>query len=331
MSHTTLPGTNVRVSRIAMGCWALAGDATWGAQDEADSVAAVRGALDAGINFFDTAPAYGGGVSERRLGRGLEGRRDEAVIATKVGPESLARGDLVRSVERSLTDLGTDHVDLIQIHWPSREVPLEETWSALERLESSGKVGAIGVSNFGVEDLGSLLAIGTPSTNQLPYSMLSRAIEYELVPACSQGGVGVLCYSPLMFGLLAGKYRSADEVPDGRARTRHFNGARAQARHGEAGCEEATFRAVRELAEMAAELSIPMARLALAWLLHQPGVTAVLTGARNASQAEENARAGEVALDASALARLDAITQPVKAALGQNPDLWQGAGNGRFR
>ncbi|MEY2935468.1 MAG: hypothetical protein RL033_6217, partial [Pseudomonadota bacterium] len=131
MRYTVLPGSEIRVSVIAMGCWALAGDATWGEQSEADSVAAVRAALDAGITFFDTAPGYGDGLSERRVGLGLRGVRERAVIATKVGPEAMRPDKLVASVERSLGLLGTDYVDLLQIHWPSREVPLAETWGAL--------------------------------------------------------------------------------------------------------------------------------------------------------------------------------------------------------
>src|SRR5688572_12606421 len=185
MRYTFLPGTDIRVSVIAMGCWALAGDMTWGDQSEADSIAAVRAALDAGITFFDTAPGYGDGLSERRLGKGLAGLRERAVIATKVGPDAMRGPDLVASVERSLGYLGTDYVDLLQIHWPSRDVPLTETWAALERLREQGKTRAIGVSNFGALDLSDALALGArPVTNQLPYSLLSRAVEFEIQPEC---------------------------------------------------------------------------------------------------------------------------------------------------
>jgi aryl-alcohol dehydrogenase-like predicted oxidoreductase len=216
MRYTNLPGTELRVSVIAMGCWALAGDSTWGEQSEADSIAAVRAALDVGINFFDTAPGYGDGLSERRLGLGLAGLRQHAVVATKVGPDAMLPERLVASVERSLRHLGTDYVDLLQIHWPSREVPLADTWGALTRLKEQGKLRAIGVSNFGPLDLAELFRLGVPATNQVPYSLLSRAVEYEIAPACASKRVGILCYSPLLWGLLAGALARATSGPVGR-------------------------------------------------------------------------------------------------------------------
>src|SRR5688572_16303720 len=217
MRYTTLPGTDLRVSVIAMGSWALAGDMAWGDQAEKDSIAATRAAVDAGITFFDTAPGYGDGLSERRLGLGLAGLRQKVVVATKIGPDAMGAGKVTESVERSLRHLGSDYIDLIQIHWASRNIPLAETLRELEALKRAGTVRAIGLSNFGALDLADALAIARPTTNQLPYSLLSRAIEFEIVPACREAGVGVLCYSPLLFGLLAGGYERADQVPDGRA------------------------------------------------------------------------------------------------------------------
>ena len=331
MRYTTIPGTELRVSVIAMGSWALAGDMAWGDQSESDSVAAARAAVAAGINFFDTAPGYGDGLSERRLGQGLEGLRDQVVIATKVGPESMRASAVVASVERSLNNLRTDYIDLLQIHWPSREVPLAETWAALDALKQQGKVRSIGVSNFGPLDLDDVLAIGHPVTNQLPYSLLSRAIEYEIAPACAHAGVGLLCYSPLLWGLLAGKYASADEVPDGRARSRHFSPARKLIRHQEPGCEKETFLAIAEVRAEAARLGVAMSDLAVAWLLHQPHVTSVLTGIRRPEQAAANARAAALTLGPDTLALLGRATEPVKRALGANPDLWQSRESSRYR
>ena len=331
MRYTALPGTEIRVSVIAMGCWALSGDSTWGEQSEADSIAACRSALDAGINFFDTAPGYGNGLSEQRLGKGLAGVRQQAVIATKIGPDAMRPADAVASVERSLGYLGMDYVDLLQLHWPSREVSLADTWGALERLRDQGKVRALGVSNFGPLDLAELTEIGAPASNQVPYSLLSRAIEFELSPACLRNDVGILCYSPLLWGLLAGKYPSADDVPVGRARSRHFSPTRPQSRHTEAGCERETFEALAKIRAVAERLGVPMSELAVAWLLHQPAVTAVLTGVRNAAQAVANARAAEIQLDTATLRELDSATSPVKNALGANPDLWQSGSASRYR
>lgn len=331
MRYTTLPGTDFRVSVIAMGSWALAGDMAWGEQSENDSVAAARAAVDHGINFFDTAPGYGDGLSEQRLGLGLEGLRQKVVLATKIGPDAMAAGKVAESVERSLRHLRTDFIDLLQIHWPSRSVPMAETLGALEALKRQGKVRAIGLSNFGALDLADALAITQPTTNQLPYSLLSRAIEFDIMPACARAGVGVLCYSPLLFGLLAGGYERPDQVPDGRARSRHFSPQRKLIRHKEAGCEEATFQAIADVRRIAGRLSVAMSDLAVAWLLHQPGVTAVLTGIRRPEQAGANVKAAKLALDAATLAELDRVTEPVKRALGNNPDLWQSGADTRFR
>ena len=331
MRYTTIPGTELRVSVIAMGSWALAGDMAWGDQSERDSLAAARAAVDAGINFFDTAPGYGDGLSERRLGQGLEGVRDQVVIATKIGPESMRAEAVAASVERSLRNLRTDYIDLLQIHWPSREVPLAETWGALEALRAQGKVRHLGVSNFGVLDLVDVLALGHPVTNQVPYSLLARAIEYEIAPACKRAGVGLLCYSPLLWGLLAGTYQSADEVPDGRARSRHFSPARKLIRHREPGCEQETFEAIASLRAEAGRLGVAMSDVAVAWLLHQPNVTSVLTGIRRPEQAGANARGAALQLDADTLSRLAGATEPVKRALGKNPDLWQSGDSSRYR
>lgn len=331
MRYTVLPGTEIRVSVIAMGCWALAGDKTWGEQSEADSVAATRAALAAGINFFDTAPGYGDGLSERSLGKGLRGVREQAVVATKIGPDAMRPEQVVASLERSLGHLGMDYVDLLQIHWPSREVPFADTWGALERLREQGKTRALGVSNFGPVDLTELTRIGVPATNQVPYSLLARAIEVELRPECLRRQVGMLCYSPLLWGLLAGKYEHADQVPEGRARSRHFSSSRPQARHTEPGCERETFEALVQIRAISERLELTMSDLAMSWVLHQPGVTAVLAGIRQADQALANARAAEVRLDTATLAELDAATDAVKRALGKNPDLWQGGSASRFR
>jgi aryl-alcohol dehydrogenase-like predicted oxidoreductase len=331
MRYTVLPGTDLRVSVIAMGSWALAGDMAWGDQSEQDSIAATRAAVDVGITFFDSAPGYGNGLSEQRLGKGLVGVRDRVVVATKIGPDAMRASAAVASVERSLADLGTDYIDLIQVHWPSREVPLEETLGALEDLKRQGKVRAIGLSNFGPLDLDDALKVAAPTTNQLPYSLLSRAIEYDIVPACQRAKVGIICYSPLLFGLLAGSYESAGQVPDGRARSRHFSSGRRLTRHQEPGCERETFQAIGEIRRVAERLDVPMSDLAVAWLLHQPGVSAVLTGIRRPEQAGANAKAADLELDAATLAELAAISEPVRRALGNNPDLWQGGSNSRYR
>jgi aryl-alcohol dehydrogenase-like predicted oxidoreductase len=257
------------------------------------------------------------------LGRALAGRRHEAVIATKVSRSNLSDREIRRACERSLERLQTDYIDLYQIHWPSRTVPLEETMGALEKLRDQGQVRAIGICNFGVGDLADLLAVKRVETNQLPYSLLWRAIEYEIKPICVDEDMGILCYSPLAQGLLTGKFSSPDEVPEGRARTRHFSSNRPQARHGEAGCENETFAAIEEIRRIASEIGEPMAKVALAWLLRQPGVTSVIAGARTPEQIRKNAQAGDLVLSPDVIKGLSEATDELKHKLGSNPDPWQ--------
>jgi myo-inositol catabolism protein IolS len=322
MERRKLGRSGIDVSVMALGCWPFAGGVVWGDQDDAASIATVHAALEAGINFFDTAEGYEAGKSEEVLGRALAGRRDRAVIATKVSPNHLAPADLVASCEQSLRTLGTDYVDLYMIHWPSREVPLAETVRALERLKQQGKVRAIGVSNFGVGDLADMVVLTTCASNQLPYGLLWRVIEREILPLCRREEVGVMCYSPLAQGLLTGRYRSADEVPDGLARTRHYASTRPLAKHGEPGCEAEVFEAVAAVRAIAEEMDQSMAAVALAWVRQQPGVTSFLVGARSPAELDWNLPSLALTLSDDALARLSDATDPVKERLGANPDPW---------
>jgi myo-inositol catabolism protein IolS len=329
MKYRKLGKTDIAVSVVSMGCWAIGGGAMWGPQDEAESIATVHAALDAGVNFFDTAEGYADGHSELVLGRALAGRRDEAVIATKVSPGRLSSEGVREACERSLGRLQTDYIDLYQIHWASRTIPLVETVEALEKLRQQGKVRAIGVCNFGIGDLSDLLALGWVETNQLPYSLLWRAIEYEIRPRCVDEGIGILCYSPLAQGLLAGKFASPDEVPAPRARSRHFSGDRPQSRHREAGCEVETFAAVERIRAICDRMGQPMAKVAVAWLFHQPGVTSVIAGARRPDQIRQTAQAADLELPPEIIAELSKATEEVRQILGPNPDMWQSVS--RFR
>jgi aryl-alcohol dehydrogenase-like predicted oxidoreductase len=329
MEYRKLHNTDIMVSTVAMGCWAIVGDSTWGEQDEATSLQTIHAALNAGVNFFDTAEAYGDGYSESLLGKALTGRRHEAVIASKVSGPHLAAADVRQACERSLQRLNSDYVDLYQIHWPNRSIPLAETMGALEELRTEGKVRAIGVCNFGVGDLDDLLAVGGCATNQLPYSLIWRAIEFAIRQKCTDNNIGILCYSPLVQGLLTGKFASADDVPEGRARTRHFSKDRAQTRHTEAGCEAETFAAIERIQRIGDKIDASMSRVALAWLLYQPGVTSVLAGARTPGQIHDNVQAAALELPPEIVEELTAATEEVKQKLGANPDMW--ATESRFR
>ena len=327
MMYRQLGTSDIEVSAVALGCWVFAGGRTWGEQSDSDSIRTVHAALDVGINFFDTAEGYGSGYSETILGRALEERRSKAVVATKVSESNAAEADVMAACDRSLQRLKTDYIDLYQLHWPSREVPLEETIGALERLQQQGKVRTYGVCNFGPKDLDELLSVGSIVSNQLPYNLLWRAIEVDIIPKCTEHNIGVLCYSPLAQALLTGKHRSADDVPSGRARTKHFSGDRPDARHGEGGREAETFAAIHELEAIAEAASVSMTDLAIQWLAHQPAVSSVLAGARRPSQIIANARSLGCPLPQDVLDKATAATEELKEAFGSNPDMW----GSRFR
>jgi myo-inositol catabolism protein IolS len=315
--------SDLQVSVISMGCWALAGDSTWGPQDRADSLATIRAALDAGVNFFDTAEAYGNGLSEEIVGEALAPHRSEVVIATKVWADNLSPAKLKAACEASLKRLRTDYIDVYYIHWPSRVIPIEETMQALIELQAEGKIRVAACSNFGPLDLQELLRYGRVEVNQLNYSLLWRAIEYEIRDICVEKQISIACYSPLAQGLLTGKFRSADEVPVGRARTRLFAGTRPGVRHGEAGAEKETFATLDAIAKICREHNLEMAHAALAWLIQQPAVGTVIVGARTPEQIKANAKAGELQLPSEVVAALTAATEELKAKMGPNPDMWQ--------
>ena len=313
---------HIAVSEWALGCWSFGGGDVWGPQDEEASGRVVRAALAAGINFFDTAEGYNQGRSEESLGRALGQRRNEAVIATKASPDNLAADRLAAACEGSLQRLGTDYIDLYYIHWPNRSVPIGETLAAMERLRDQGKIRAVGVCNFGPLDLQDLLAAGRAEVDQVPYNLLWRVVERAIQPACVQNGIGMVCYSPLAQGLLGGRYASADQVPLGLARTRHYAAHRPRAQHGEGGCEAEVFAALEELGRIAAGLGRPLAQVALAWVRQQAGVAALLVGARSAEELALNLPALDLQLGEDAVAALRRAGAGVKAALGDNPDMW---------
>ena len=239
MEKFKFPHSDIEATRIAFGAWAIIGGFNWGHQEERDSRAALRAAYDMGITLFDTAKMYGNGQSEIMIAKELGDVRDKIILATKALPEDFSYERLKADCEERLRLLQTDYIDLYQLHWPNWEVPLEQPIQALTELKQEGKIRAFGVSNFGPQDLSEAIGLSPEiSSNQVPYNLLWRAVEYEIQPICEKHNIPILCYSPIMQGLLAGKFDSADEVPDDRARTRHYSGKRSQARHGEGGQEE---------------------------------------------------------------------------------------------
>ncbi|MFP3895791.1 MAG: aldo/keto reductase [Anaerolineales bacterium] len=331
MEKRSLGNSDFEVSVFGLGCWPLGGGSGWGEHDTKESIATVHAALDHGMTLFDTAEAYNAGRSEEILGRALEGRRDEAFIATKISPSNAEPDTLCTHCEASLERLRTDYIDLYQVHWPITDYSVEDAFATLEDLQNEGKIRAIGVSNHGVKQLREVFDTGVSIvSNQLSYSLLSRAIETEIMPLCRERGIGIIPYMALMQGLLAGVWGSADEVPPFRARTRHFGEDRPQARHGERGAEEEMFAALDRIGEIADDLGLPMAHVSLAWVAAKPGVSCVLIGGRKVHQLERNLAAAEIELPADVIAALDEATEELRLKLGPNADYFQGGGSGRI-
>jgi len=313
------------------------GDARfWGPQDEGTSARSIAAALDHGINFLDTAEGYGDGRSEQVIGRALKGRHHEAAIATKAYGESLRPETMPKSLDASLRRLQTDHVDVYYIHWPNLDVPLVDTFGALAELKAAGKIRAGAICNFGprkIAELTELIESGAPVTSiahQLPYNLLWRAIEGEILAPTRAVGMKVVVYSPLAQGLLTGMYRNVDQVPAHLKVTRFYNGANKDALHGEEGCEAELFAAIDGLVALCEEAGVSMTHLALAWVLAQPDVGSLLVGARTPEEIEENTAALDAAVSPDVLRRATEITEPVRARLGPNPDMWMGGSQSRY-
>ena len=323
MEYRELGTSGIKVSTISMGCWAIAGGSTWGTQDEKEALRAIKTAHDRGINFFDTAEAYGDGYSEKLLGQAVKNFREDVVIASKVSPGNLEPKDLRTSCENSLRRLGTDYIDVYYIHWPSREIPVAKTLETMEQLKKEGKIRSIACSNFGENDFTELLQQGSVDANQLPYNLLFRAIEFDIQPICVENEVSITCYSPIAQGLLTGKFSGPEEVPEGRARTRHFSRNRPQARHQEQGAEKLTFSTLEKIRKISEQTDENMVHLALSWLISRQGVASVIVGARNPDQIKENTRAGEIKLPPEIQKKLTEATEDLKEKLGPNPDMWQ--------
>jgi aryl-alcohol dehydrogenase-like predicted oxidoreductase len=322
----------MEVSVLSLGCWPLAGGSGWGDQSERSAIATIHAALEHGINFLDSAEGYENGVSEEILGKALADRRDRAILGTKVSPDHTEPSVLRQYFEAALRRLQTDYVDVYHVHWPIRTHSVAGTFEVLQQLKDEGKIRAIGVSNFGPIDLGEALSTGVQiDANQLHCSLLSRAIEVEILPMCRENQVGVTAYMPLMQGLLTGKYATVDDVPPFRARTRHFSGERPQSRHGGPGAEKELFEAVDAVRAIAEDLGEPMANVALAWVMAKPGVTSVIAGGRTPDQVARNVQAASLSLSPEAIARLDAATDELKQVLGPNADYWQIGENSRVR
>lgn len=304
------------ISVVGFGAWEAGGGAEWGQSPPQDQVLeAIRAVFDCGIDWIDTAEVYGKGRSEELVGGAVAGRRDQLLIASKVAPRPEGSGfapDQVRTAcESSLRRLGTDHLDLYQLHWPDESgVPVEDTWAAMTSLVDEGLVRFIGVSNFERPLIERCQAIRHVDSLQQEFSMLWLR-DRELVRWCGEQGIGVLSYGPLAYGLLTGAITSETRFDVGDFRGGDDEDATFLFGQGNL---ERNLSIVARLRSVADRLGVALAQLALAWNVHQPGVTAAIAGSRNPEHVRSNARAGDIALDDATLRELDAIVSGEPAA-----------------
>ena len=330
MNKSSLGKSKLQVSSITFGAWAIGGW-MWGGAEKKDSLRALQVCLDYGITSIDTAPIYGFGQSEQIVGEAIKGKRDQYEILTKAGMrwentrgeyyftthdndgkqrevyKYSGRDSIIAECEDSLRRLGTDYIDLYQIHWPDLTTPIEETMEAFQMLLDQGKIRAAGVSNYSIDQLKLAEDAVLIISNQLPYSMLRREIEKDIVPWCMENDCGILAYSPLQRGLLTGKitpdysFAPGDSRPD----TPHFRRDNLVK----------TNLFLNELRPLAEEKGATLSQLVLAWTLRQPGITVALAGARNEAQVAENAGAADVDLSATEVAMITAKLDLLRAKL----------------
>ena len=305
LATRTLGNSDLEISAIGFGAWAIGGDDWkfgWGPQDDADSIAAIHRAIELGINWIDTAAAYGFGHSEEVVARALAGMAQKPYVFTKCGlvptgdggaREDLSRASIHAECEASLRRLAVDAIDLYQIHWPTDEIAdIDEGWAAMAELREAGKVRYIGVSNFDAAEMDRARAIAPVTSLQPPYSLVKRDVESKILPYCEANGIGVIVYAPMQSGLLSGTMtaqRAAALPPtDWRARNDEFREPKLA--H--------NLALVERLREVGAASGRSPGEAAIAWTLRDAAVTGAIVGARSAQQVDGIARAASYRLSA---------------------------------
>jgi aryl-alcohol dehydrogenase-like predicted oxidoreductase len=320
MDYRQLGASGLRVSALTLGTMTFGGRDNFANVGSTDVDGARRQldlCLDRGVNFVDTANVYSGGLSEEILGKAIESRRDRLLLATKArmpmgdgsNDAGLSRHHLIAECEASLRRLGTDHIDLYQVHEWDGQTPLEETMEALDTLVRSGKVRYVGASNYSGWQLMKALGVADRHgyqrfvTQQIYYSLQARDAEYELVPIAVDQGVGILVWSPLAGGLLSGKYRRDQEGPEGSRQLTDWNEPPVRDR-------EQLYDVVDALVEIGEGHDVSAAQVALAWMLRRPGVVSLIIGARTDEQLTDNLAAAELELSDAELHRLEEVSRP---------------------
>ena len=323
MQTRLLGSTDLNLSVVGLGTWAIGGGDWafgWGDQDDDQAIAAIKRAVDVGVNWIDTAAVYGFGKSETLVGKAVSElpAGDRPLIATKCGRtnagngqigKSLQRASVIAECEASLKRLRVDCIDLYQMHWPQPDEEIEEGWETLVDLKKQGKVRHIGVSNHDVSQLQRLQRIHPVASQQPPYSMISDDAEAEIMPFCAENNIGVVCYSPMGKGLLTGSFnreRARDlSDKDHRSRDPRFQSPQL----------EINLEFVNGLNEIATKLDWSVAELAIAWVLRRPEVTSAIFGARRPNQIEQTAVAGTRVMPEDAMSEVNQLLKKRGEAL----------------
>jgi aryl-alcohol dehydrogenase-like predicted oxidoreductase len=327
METRKLGQSDLEISVLAFGAWAIGGW-LWGGADSKEAVKAIETAVDHGMTTIDTASVYGFGLSEELVGKAIKGKRDKVQILTKFGMSwdgnqgefffeskdnsgkdikiyrHSSKEKVLSDCDDSLRRLKTDYIDLFQIHWADPTTPVSETMEALEILISKGKVRAGGVCNYSQGLMSDALKSGVPVSNQVPYSMVNRNIEKEMVPFCIENNIGILAYSPLQRGLLTGKIKPDHKFNDGdsRPKTPYY--------------KEPNFSNILllldKLKPIADERKVTLSQMVLNWTIQQPGITCALAGARYPSQVIDNIGATEFSLTSGEINRINSMISDIQ-------------------
>ena len=327
MDYRKLGKSDIRVSEIAFGAWAIGGW-LWGGADANDAIKAMETAIDHGMTTIDTAAVYGFGLSEELVAQAIKGKRDKTQILTKFGMvwddrkgkfyfstkddtgkdidifAYSSKKRVFEDCDSSLKRLGTDYIDLYQIHWPDATTPISETMEALEILIEKGKIRAGAVSNYSVDQMADALKTLHIASNQIPYSMVNRSIEKEVVPYCIKNEIGILAYSPLQRGLLTGKFKKdhSFEKGDSRPNTPYY--------------KEPNLTTILDFTEklraIADNREVTLSQLVLNWTKEQPGITCVLAGARDPKQVLDNVKAVDFILTREEMVKINELIGGLK-------------------
>ncbi len=316
--------TDLYLTPVGLGTWAIGGGDNpygWGHQDDRDSIATIRRALDLGVNWIETAKGYGHGHSEEVVGEAIAGQRQKVILMTKCGVlwkedgsdiyVHLKASSIKAECESSLKRLKTEFIDVYQIHWPGSDEDIEEGWGAIADLIKEGKVRYGGVSNFSIQQIQRIQPIHPVASLQPPYSMLKRDLEKGMLDFCNRNEIGVIVYSPMQAGLLSGKFtrERGASLPndDWRKNNPDFNEPLLGIH----------LDLVEKLRPIAARISTTVANLAIAWTLRYPEITGAIVGARHPDQIEETAKAADVKLDAATLREIEALLAEHDAGVSQ--------------